>query len=133
MIRSTNKMMELLTYRMGVPGGVDRLEICSETYIEWRQGSGNSVEILDITVANEHRREGFGRGMVRCVIERFLKPEVKTVYAITRASNRAAQQFYERLRFRPHPLRHFYKDEPLVSGEEYTDAILYVFDIGSQA
>jgi ribosomal protein S18 acetylase RimI-like enzyme len=103
------------------------------TYLDWRQGSGDTVEIYDIAVYNEDRRQGKGRALVDALIDRVC-PRVgaKKVFAITKASNRIAQEFYEELRFRAVPLWNFYGilDK---NGSETVDAIMYIRDIGSRA
>lgn len=100
-------------------------------YLDWRPGSGNTVEIFDIHVRPQDRRHGHGKLMVIKLIRECTSRGAATVYAITRASNFMAQEFYESMKFRAVPLRGFYKDEPLASGRPYTDAIMYVWDVGS--
>lgn len=102
-------------------------------FLDWREGSGGTVEIFDMEVGNANRRRGSGRTMVDTVITECEKRGVKTLYAITRMSNLIAQHFYTELRFRPVLLPDFYKDEPLVNGKSYPDAIMYVKDIGSMS
>lgn len=103
------------------------------THLDWRQSSGATVEIFDIVVCNEDRRQGKGRQLVDALIDRVC-PRVgaKKVFAITKAANFVAQQFYEEMRFRSIPLRNFYGilDK---NGFETVDAIMYIRDIGSQA
>jgi len=130
MKQSVNRILELTTHKQ--VGRLDEwLGVNSETFIRWRHGSGHSVEIIDISVSAEHRRQGFGRGLVQALLTKLLHDETKTVYAITRASNLIAQEFYEALKFRACPLRDFYKDEPLADGKRYTDAIMYIWDVGA--
>lgn len=84
-------------------------------WIEWRPGSGRSVEITDIAV---HSARGEGRG--RALVDQMLatltpgtdRPEgVTLVYAITRMSNAIAHQFYEAVGFRIlGRLHYFYRD-----------------------
>lgn len=106
--------------------------VSQDNFLVWRKGSGDTVEIYNLHVRAEDRRKGFARRMVNELLNK-LPVSVRTVYAITRASNLTAQQFYEEMRFRPIPLRDFYKDEPLADGRGYADAIMYVRDVGSQA
>ncbi len=69
------------------------------SWLEYREGSGNNVEILDIHVNPNARRQGTGKSMVD-----ELKSKVPfnclLIYAITRTSNVAAQEFYEAIGFR---------------------------------
>lgn len=98
-------------------------------YLDWREGSGGTVEIFDIVV-NSQRRVGIGRRMVYQLYKDMPK-DTKLVWAITRAENFIAQRFYEELRFRVVAvLRSFYKDD---AGKETVDAIMYGRDIGSQS
>lgn len=99
-----------------------------QDFLVWRPGSGNTVEIFDIHVGSE-RRKGIGRRLVNMLLLRIPRNTVM-VYAITRAENFIAQEFYEELRFRVvAPLRHFYRDEKTPT----VDAIMYGYDIGSLA
>jgi ribosomal protein S18 acetylase RimI-like enzyme len=95
----------------------------------WRQGSGPTVEIFDIAVEAKARRKGTGRRMVHRLMKT-LPPGTKTVWAITRASNLIAQEFYQSLGFLGSPLQRFYRDEPLPDGKEYADAIMYIVGVG---
>ena len=101
-------------------------------FLHWRLACNTVVEITDIQVMSDRRR-GRGRALVNQLLDHRLPGGVKTVYAITRASNLIAQQFYLELRFRPVLLPDFYKDEPLASGRKYVDAVMFVRDVGSQA
>lgn len=96
----------------------------------WRQGSGNTVEIFDISVCADRRREGRGRTMMNILLDSQLPEGTRTVYAITRSTNRIAQQFYEALKFRPVPLYDFYKNDENLC---YCDALMYVLDVGSKS
>lgn len=77
-------------------------------FIEWRAGSGNTLEIFDIAVRSE-RRQGRGRQLVQHLFSQF--PDAPLVWAITRGDNEVAQHFYAALRFRVvGVLRRFYGD-----------------------
>lgn len=93
-------------------------------YLYWRDGSGRSVEILDIAV---HSERGKGRGTE--LFKRLLKeiPQgVSLIFAITRLSNTIAHQFYEKLGFRiVGRLHHFYQDGP----EGTENALMYGLDL----
>lgn len=84
-------------------------------YLDYRDGSGGTVEIFDVAV-NSERRSGRGR---RLVEELFRRVTPLHVWAITRADNEIAQQWYEALGFRVvGVLRRFY-------GLRGVDAIMY--------
>jgi len=96
------------------PGGSDHLL--------WRTGSGGTVEIYDIAVMSE-RRKGVGRGMVAELLRSL--PPTTIVFAITRADNEIAQQFYEALGFRTvNVLRRFY------GADKGVDALMYLRKAG---
>jgi len=77
------------------------------------------VEIVDIAVGNGVRRQGYGRLLVERLFTEL--GDGRRVYAVTRASNEVAQQFYTALGFHDvNPLRRFYCDER--SG---IDAVMY--------
>jgi ribosomal protein S18 acetylase RimI-like enzyme len=87
-------------------------------FLDWREGSGGTVEIFDIAIGSE-RRTGKGRNLVEKLFA--IVPSAPTVYAITRAGNEIAQQFYEALLFdRVGVLRRFYRDKGRV-----VDAVIY--------
>lgn len=87
-------------------------------FLDYREGSGGTVEIFDIVVMSD-RRKGRGRNLMEKLFNS-LHPET-SVFAITRADNEIAQQFYERLQFRvTGVLRRFYQ-----SGGRGVDAIMY--------
>lgn len=82
---------------------------CSEDYLIWRPGSGErTIELYEISVCNEHRRTGRGTWLVNRMLEEIPK-NTATVFAITRLSNKRAQEFYEALGFhRLGKLAHLY-------------------------
>ncbi len=87
-------------------------------FLIWERRDDGTVEIRDIHVDNEYRRKGIGRKMLE-VLFRQLDGATR-VWAITRAENQVAQQFYERCCFRDVSiLRRFYNDKTL-------DAIMFV-------
>ncbi len=88
------------------------------SYLDWRKGKDNTVEIFDIVV-NGPRRTGIGSLLVNKLCS-LISEEVR-IFAITRSSNEIAQQFYESLRFNTvNPLRRFYSED------EGIDAVMYV-------
>lgn len=106
---------------------MNKIEIPDKGYLLWREGSGKTVEIYNIVVETD-RRTGIGRCLFGMLLKQVHK-DYKLIYAITRAENFIAQEFYEALKFRVvAPLRHFYQD-----GERTVDAIMYGYDIGSLA
>jgi len=95
--------------------------------LDYRKGSGRTIEIYDIVV-RANRRTGIGRGLVTELFNRITDglEDATLVWAITRSSNFIAQEFYEALGFRVVAvLRNFYKDEH----PDTTDAIMYGRDI----
>ncbi len=94
-------------------------------FLEWRQGSGTTIEIFDICVGSE-RRVGKGRALVY-QLYKLIPPDTKLVWAITRADNFIAQEFYEELNFRVvGVLRCFYKED---KHDRTVDALLYGKDL----
>lgn len=86
-------------------------------YLEWRVGSGGTVEIYDIQVGSA-RREGKGRKLLEKLFSQLDRDT--HVWAITRADNDMAIEFYEHCCFRVvGVLRQFYGDERRV------DAIMF--------
>jgi ribosomal protein S18 acetylase RimI-like enzyme len=76
-----------------VDAGVERIELNGgQDFLEWRRGSGNTIEIYDIVV-NSERRTGKGRLMLSMLL-RAVRPQDATVFAITRTENKIAQDFY---------------------------------------
>lgn len=91
--------------------------------LEWRKGSGNTIEIYDIQVMTK-RRDGIGRYLVYELL-RLIPKDVNLVWAITRTDNLIAQQFYESLGFRVVAiLRNFYSHD----GSK-ADAVMFGRDI----
>lgn len=93
-------------------------------YLIYRSGGGGTVEIYDIFVDNAIRGKKNGRRLLEKLFA-ILGPCVK-VWAITRAENFAAQQFYEKCLFRTSiPLRDFYgtRDE---NKHKTVDAVMYL-------
>jgi ribosomal protein S18 acetylase RimI-like enzyme len=98
-------------------------------FLVYRDGSGPTVEILDIVVGTERRR-GKGRRLVSILLRDRLSPKINLVYAITRTDNFISQQFWESLGFRVvGVLRHFYQDK---EDHDTVDAIMYGLDIKHQ-
>lgn len=77
-------------------------------FLEWREGSGGTVEIYDIAV-NSERRKGIGRAMIKELAEAY---PGYTIFAFTRASNAVARLFYEALGFQGTVVEKFYQGDP---------------------
>ncbi len=56
-------------------------------------------EILNLGVADAHRRQGIGRALVERALQELAERGVGTVYLEVRASNAAARHLYEALGF----------------------------------
>lgn len=85
---------------------------------------GNTLEILDLSVCNIHRRLGRGRWLINQLL---LEPPIGVflVFAITRISNIIAQEFYESIGFRiVGRLHQFYRNR-----EGYEHALMYGKDL----
>lgn len=106
---------------------IKRISLCDgQDYLDWRQGSGNTVEIYDIAVRSA-RKCGRGRKMVYDLLDNHLPSETVLVWAITRIDNIIAKQFYEELRFRVvATLWNFYRDSGV---RNICDAVMYGKDI----
>lgn len=97
-------------------------------FLDWREGSGNSLEIVDVAVDNVVRRKGVGKGLVDRLIKICEAHRVTRIYAITRAENRIAQEWYESMNFRAVPLYDFYGMRT-EEGHRTVDAIMYLRDL----
>lgn len=107
------------TYEVRLVGGDD--------FLLFRHAGPRLVEITEIVV-NSQRRRGRGRAMVDDLIREAVPMGVSRIYAITRAENRVAQEFYEALNFRSIPLFDFYGVRT-VDGDTTVDAIMYLRDL----
>ena len=97
--------------------------------LSWRVGSGEgSYEIYDVVVDSSHRRTGVGRRMVDSLIKLCEADGVRRIYAITRAENRIAQEWYESLNFTSRPLYDFYGVRT-ERGDRTVDAVMYLRDL----
>lgn len=95
----------------------------TDAYLIYSDGGGGTYQINDIYVDSKIRGKGYGRKLLEKL---FYAIGTRTkVWAITRAENYIAQQFYERCLFRNViPLRDFYsnKDE---NHNDTIDAVMY--------
>lgn len=97
-------------------------------FLDYRPGSGASYEIFDIAVDGKARRTGIGRALVNKLIKVCEATGIKRIYAVTRAENFIAQEFYEEQKFRPIPLRDFYGTRT-EGGDRTVDAVMYLRDL----
>jgi ribosomal protein S18 acetylase RimI-like enzyme len=85
-------------------------------YLDWRQGSGDIVEIFEIEVSTD-RRKGIGKSLVMELLRR-VPMTTQLVWVLTRTDNHIACCFYSSLGFKTLAvLRDFYGQ-----GE---DAVMY--------
>lgn len=88
-------------------------------YLEYRFAPGKTCEIVDLYVNRAHRRKGEAAYMLK-ELKNLCKDKAQAIYAFTRASNVAAQAFYQNQGFVGQPVPGLY------SGE---DAVLYVLTL----
>jgi len=101
-------------------GIIARSEI---TFLEWEERPGQLVEIVDINVNGDDRLKGIGRGMVEELIKKQVPPTTLVVFARTRATNKAAQDFYCAIGMNYRgKIKGLYRD----TGE---DALVYAIDL----
>lgn len=103
-------------------------------FLRHRQGSGSTEEILDIHVEPDHRRKGLGRKLIKKLANwvQEQRRDCLLIWAITRVSNVAAQEFYEACGFRiVGRLHNFYRDRSaMVDGSSgYEHGLLYGVDL----
>lgn len=92
-------------------------------HLEWERRPGSTVEIVDVAV-NSGRRRGQGRRLVGALLAR-LPAGTRLVYAVARAENGIAADFYAALGFRVvGRLDRFYRDD------RPGDAVVYGLDVG---
>ena len=95
-------------------------------FLDWRPGSGRSVEIFDIVV-NSERRKGHGRKLVEKLLQA-IEPRTSLIFAVTRISNEVAAQFYAAVGFRIlGRLHNFYRDGGLPG--EVESALVFGLDL----
>jgi ribosomal protein S18 acetylase RimI-like enzyme len=88
-------------------------------YLEWREGSGGTVEIYDIAVLSK-RHQGVGRSLIEELKDQ-VRGKTHLIFAITRRSNHGAQKFYGKVGFRKLArLERFYVGE---------DALIFGLDL----
>lgn len=83
------------------------------------------LDILNLAVADKHRRRGFGRILLRFLVEMAREDGVDQVFLEVRAGNRAARALYLSLGFEETQKRRNFYEDPL------EDAILMKLEIES--
>ena len=114
---------EVRMTQIGQEDSLNRISISDgKDYLDWREGSGGTVEIFDVVV-NSDRRKGRGRVLVSILLAQL--PAETKVWAITRSDNDIGILWYEAMRFRVcGVLREFYRTERGV------DAIMFIREAG---
>ncbi len=77
-------------------------------FLVTRAVAADEIEILNLAVADAHRRSGIGSALVQSVVEHFRGD----VFLEVRESNTAARKLYERLRFEEVSRRQEYYENP---------------------
>jgi ribosomal-protein-alanine N-acetyltransferase len=75
------------------------------------------ADIINIAVAQEHRRRGVGRMLIEWIIRRCRRSSIEILWLRVRASNRSARRFYRVMRFEERgKFTRYYRapDEPAV-------------------
>ena len=65
--------------------------------LEWEWNSGRAVEMKNIDVDAEHRRQGIGRSLFEELERTVAEQEGLSVYGFTAGDNAVAQAFYKAL------------------------------------
>jgi RimJ/RimL family protein N-acetyltransferase len=91
------------------------------SYIVWRVGTGENVELLHLRVVNQN--EGTGTALFRMMLEALREnPPYYTVFGFTRSSNRVAQAFYHYMGFDLAEVKGVYRDgSAILFSREYED------------
>lgn len=83
------------------------------------------AHLLNLAVAREHHRQGYGRILLEHMLDRARRLNAKTVFLEVRASNRAASSLYESVCFNEIGVRRNYY--PGQEGRE--DGIIYAIQL----
>lgn len=94
---------------------VNVIDFEGKGYLVYRQGSGNTVEIFEIEVDNEYRRQGVGKTLIKELMCICRQKQVNLIYAFTRSSNSISQEFYLKLGFARVNVPKFYQDEVVLA------------------
>lgn len=89
---------------------MQRITLNEIDFLDYREGSGGTIEIFDIAVMSE-RGKGVGTELIRLLQER---TNTHLISAITRGSNYQARAFYRKNGFIEVRLPDFYLDEDAV-------------------
>ena len=76
------------------------------------RGAADEAEILNLAVAPEFRRRGYGSKLAAEALREFRRQEIRRVFLEVRESNRAGIRFYGRLGFRVTGRRSAYYEVP---------------------
>lgn len=102
--------------------GTIRLTAFPEDHLDYRKGSGNTVEIYDIVV-NSERGKGRGKELIQRLEQVCWKEGIESIYALVRCSNELGRSFYLSAGFLfAGSLNRFYTTE---------DAVVYLKKVGS--
>jgi len=81
-------------------------------YLHYRIWSDENLEITDIFIEPDFRRQGEGRKMVQEIEKIVREKELACIYLFTRKSNKEAQEFYRVLGFeKVYDIQGFYRSE----------------------
>lgn len=72
-------------------------------YLEFREGSGRTIEIFDIAVRSI-RRKGVGTNLIGQLLYVRTPKETKNIWAFVRSDNEGAIEFYQALGFKISPM-----------------------------
>lgn len=86
---------------------------------------GEEVQINNIAIHPDFRRQGLGEWLLRQVISKVKRDGAQYITLEVRQSNLAAQALYRKLGFKPIGLRRFYYSNPV------EDALVMMLDLGS--
>lgn len=89
---------------------MQRITLNEIDHLDYREGSGGTIEIYDIAVMSE-RSKGIGSELIRLLQER---TSTHLIFALTRGSNHQARAFYRKNGFIEVRLPDFYSDEDAV-------------------
>lgn len=77
-------------------------------WLDYRLAPGGTVEIVNIEVGSDYRRQGVGRMLLELLIQELPAARPLTLYAFTTDVNKIAQEWYEAMKFELHKLQDFY-------------------------
>jgi ribosomal-protein-alanine acetyltransferase len=86
--------------------------------------AADQMEITEIAVVPEKRRQGIGRGLLRRALEKGMEKGVKSAFLEVRETNREARPLYESMGFSPLSIRKAYygeKEDALVMSKAISE------------